>query len=258
MIDLHSHVLPDLDDGARDMPDSMAICRIAAEDGIGTIVATPHSHYGGALVDRELVLRKVEEVNERLAFRGIPIEVLPGTEARVSADFEDLVLRRKILTLNQGPYVLLELDPFGVPAGLDNLLDRMNSAGIGIVLAHPERNLAIQNRPDQVVHWVERSRPWGFLAQLSAESVTGATGYPALKTTRYLLKRCAAHVIATDAHSPFDRPSVLSSAVRAAARLVGEERAFQMVDEIPRAILQKGEFPEFRAPERAKAWWSFG
>lgn len=255
MIDLHNHLLPGIDDGAADLSESLEMCRVAAEDGIRVIVATPHSFDGDHVTSPDLITNMVGDLNEILRRQGEHLRVLPGMEIRVGPDLLELVEAGKVLPLNQGRYLLLEFQHAHVPAGFGRLVTMLKECGYGAVLGHPEKNLRIQHDPEFLPKLVDSLAAWDLIFQVSADSLAGAAGKVAYKTARLLLKSGMACVIATDAHSVDARPPILSAALAEAARIVGQERALQMVKDVPLAILRGIGFPNLREPAPPRRWW---
>ena len=256
MIDTHNHLLPAVDDGARDLEESLRMCRIAAEDGIGYIAATPHCFDGRFLTSPETVKRLVARLNEEMGSSGIPLTILSGMEVRIVPDLPELLADGQILTINNGKYVLLEFHPSQVPAGFPNLVLRLVNDGYGVILAHPEKNPDMQGSPEYLFNLLREFDPWQILVQIAADSILGHSGFRTKRTAKILLKHNLVHLIASDAHSSTTRPQRLLSAVEAAGGMVGMDRAQQMVGEIPRAVIGEAEdFPEMWEPLNPRRWW---
>lgn len=255
MIDTHNHLLPGIDDGARDIEETLKMCRMAIDDGIQIIVATPHSFDGKFLNRTDTIKSQVRDLNTRLATIGLDVTIMPGMEVRIVADLPQLLADGQILTLNEGKYILIEFHPAQVPAGLENLARDLASSGFFFVLGHPEKNSIIQSTPEYLFNLLKHFRPWELVIQVSADSLTGENGFRAQRTVTTLLKHNLAHIIATDAHSSSRRVPRLSGAVKVASRLVGRENAVKMVQEIPKAVLGAGIFPEIWEPSNPRRWW---
>ena len=254
MIDTHNHILHRLDDGPSERKESLDMARIAWEDGIRTIVATPH--FNGNFVTTPGQIRSaVEGLNNDLAAAGNGLRIVPGMEARVSADLVNDLKNGRLLPINDGTYVLLEFQAQHIPTGFENLVRRFREEGLSVVLAHPEKNLLIQRNPLYVFNLLQRFEPWHVIMQITADSLTGDSGFWAAQTARLLLKCGLAHLIATDAHSSNRRAPLLSRAKEKASSLVGEERANQMVHDIPLAILDGKDFPDPFERKQPKPWW---
>jgi protein-tyrosine phosphatase len=255
MIDIHNHLLDGMDDGPRHREQTLEMCRIAYEDGIRTIVATPHCFDGRFVHDPESIRAAVQGLNEELGTLKIRLNVLPGMEARVAGNLAQNLDDGKLLPLNGGSHVLLEFHPVHVPVGFENLVREFLNRGMRVILAHPEKNLVIQKNPSYLYKLCARFEPWSILTQITADSLTGEGGFWASRTAKILLKHGLAHLVATDAHSPDRRPPRLSSAVRKAAKIVGEEKAAHMVQGIPLAVLEGKEFPDQWEPSDTRRWW---
>ncbi|MHB1132153.1 MAG: tyrosine-protein phosphatase [Chloroflexota bacterium] len=253
MIDLHCHILPGLDDGPADADEALAMAALAVADGVRRVVATPHWPDPGApfLARRDAVLA---ELRRLLAERGSPLQLSGGGEVLLEPDLAARQAGGDLPTLGAGPYLLVEL-PFAAPA-LPNytgqVLAELQVAGLRPILAHPERCAALQRQPQQLAGLVER----GLLVQVNAASLGGGHGGQARRCAEQWLQGGLVHVLATDAHDPRERPPVLSAAVSAAARLVGEAAALALVTITPAAILAGHAVrpPEPRQP-RGRRWW---
>ena len=198
MIDLHSHILPGLDDGSRTVEDARALARRAAEDGVTAIAATPHvrSDYPTRAEEME---RGVSRLREDFLAEGIDVEVLPGGEIDLGmlASLDDDGLRRFTLA-QSGRYLLLEFPYTGWPAGLEETVYGLGLRGLLPILAHPERNREVQSKPERLAEAVRM----GALVQLTAASLDGRIGRSSQAAANKLLELGLAHVLASDAHTP--------------------------------------------------------
>jgi protein-tyrosine phosphatase len=255
MIDTHNHLLAQIDDGPSEEQETLQMCRLARDDGIATIVATPHSFDGKFVTRPEKVRALVAQLNDRLKSVDIDLNVVPGMEVRVGVDLLERLEGHEILPLNGGKHILLEFHPADIPLGFENLLQRILELGYAAILAHPEKNLAIQAAPEFVYKLLLQFKPWELLIQITADSLNGTAGFRARSCSKILLKNNLVHLIATDAHSVQNRPPNLSKAVNIAARIVGDVSALKMVNDIPRAVLMGSPFPEDWSPENPRRWW---
>jgi len=232
LIDLHTHILPGVDDGVKTMEDAVAFAKVAVADGIKTIVATPHYREGFYINPREEVLAGVAALRETLAAERIDVEVLPGAEVHVSADLVERVKSGHAPTLaDNGRTVLFELSMSQYPFELANTVYKMRLAGLQVLFAHPER---IRYFQDDVRRYEEVIR-LGAFGQLTEE----------------LSRKGLVHVIASDAHNTRGRSPVLSRAVERVGAWMGAAHAARMVDEIPRAFLE-GRDPDLPEPEEPR------
>lgn len=242
MIDLHSHILPDLDDGASTWEDSLQMARMAVADGTRIMVASPHlfQHRGINLAEvnrKEAILERINEFKQKLKTEAIDLEILPGCDFPLSFEGLQLLEQNQVLTINDGKrYLLLEFPDSSLPPATEEICFSLNSKGLIPIITHPERHLIFQEMPDKL----RRLMDLGCLVQLTGASVTGGFGRRVARAARVMLRKGYCHILASDAHSPRSRPPLLSKAVEAAATLVGQERALAMVTTIPEKII-KGE-----------------
>jgi protein-tyrosine phosphatase len=240
MIDIHSHILPGIDDGPGDLEQALEMARRAVADGIRVMVATPHlfqrkSVGPDALNEKSAILKHLERFRNRLAAEGIALEMLPGCDFPLSADALNLLAEDRVLTVNDGKrYLLLELPHFSMPPNLEDICFRLQSLGLTPILTHPERQPLIQERPDRL----ERLIALGCLAQLTASSLTGGFGRRIAKISRQLVKKGYIHLLASDAHNTRGRPPILSQAVSVLSKLIGPEQARAMVTRTPEKIIR--------------------
>jgi protein-tyrosine phosphatase len=243
LIDLHSHVLPGIDDGAATIDGSLDILRGAQADGIARIAATPHVRHDWPTMPEQME-RLVADVQRAARAGDIAVEVLPGGELDLAfADsLEDDDLHRFGLGGNPN-LLLLEFPYVGWPVGLPDLVFRLRVRGFSIVLAHPERNSEVQDRPERLRELVDA----GVWVQLTAASVDGRLGRRNAAGARALLDAELAHLIASDAHAP----AIRAIGMGAAAEAVEDAKlASWLTYEVPEALLA-GEAPPPR-PVRAK------
>jgi protein-tyrosine phosphatase len=247
LIDLHSHVLPGLDDGASDLEEALEICRAAAEDGIEVLAGTPHVRHDHPTTPQQMeaALARVQE-----AAGGI-VRVVGGGEidlAELARPAEEL--RRFGLGGNPA-YLLVETPHVGWPLDLPDRLFRLRASGVTPVLAHPERNAEVQARPELLEPVVAA----GGLTQLTAAALDGRWGPRAGDCARTLLERGLAHLIASDAHTP----EVRAVGMRRAAAALGDEALARWLTEgVPGAIVDGGPLPERPEPARRRRFRLFG
>lgn len=220
MLDMHCHILPGIDDGARTWEDSLAMARAAAAAGVTHLVATPHYMEGTYENFRAQVLERVDQLRERLAGADIPLEVFPGTEAYLSPDLPARVRAGEVMTVNDGGrHLLVELPYVEVPSWAEDVLFQLQVQGVTPVIAHPERNRDLQRNPALLARWVER----GVLAQLDAGSPAGRYGRAAREAAARFLARRLIHMAGSDAHAPhqaerFAELAAVAGGLEAAAR----------------------------------------
>ena len=255
MIDLHCHVLPGLDDGARLLEETLDMARTAVKNNIDTIVATPHTLNGFFVNNWEDVVSLTSTVQKAFDAEDIAITLYPAMEAQVCPELFDALEKGQAATINDNSrYMLLEFPPFSMPPGSMEFIFKLKLQGITPVIAHPERNLILQNDLKQLYDLVKM----GALCQLTALSVTGYLGPSVQKSSEQMIKKGLAHVIATDAHSDAERILALASAVDMAAEILQDySRAEKMVTTTPAAIIA-GEDVDVDEPVLdKKKWWVF-
>jgi len=247
VIDLHTHVLPAVDDGVETEDEALEFVRVAAADGVRVIVATPHCRDGFYLNDRARVLDGVARLRARLASEGVDVAIEPGAEVHLCPDLVERIRDGRAPTLgDNGRTLLLELSLSQYPVELQNLVFQLRLAGIDVVFAHPERIRFFQ---DDVGRYEVLVRA-GAYGQITTGSILGLFGRTAREFSTELLRKGLVHVLASDAHNVRGRPPVLGAAVAAAASLVGERRARAMVREVPAALLagREPEVPPVETP----------
>ncbi len=250
MIDLHNHLLPGIDDGAKKVEETLESLRIARRDGVRVVVATPHMKPGVYDNSRETILQRVAMVRE--AARGDEAEgvtLLPGAEVYFTADLAARARAGELMTVgDRGRHILLELPYQQVPMHVDDSIFQLRLLGITPLMAHPERVAYYLEDIERVAASVRL----GALTQVTACSLTGRFGDKARQFALAMLERNLIHVLATDSHDVRYRPPILSEAVKTAAAIVGEARALRMVQDTPQAILDgmDVEVLEAEAPRR--------
>ncbi len=275
MIDLHCHILPGLDDGPGEMEEAIRMGQLAYEDGIRTIVATPHILNGLYRNDKSLILSKVEELKDALnnsalkldsAIRNpcpsgrraqseMDLKILPGADVHLSERILQQVEKGEVVTVGDGgKFILTEFPYQSIPPQAEKILFHLLGRGLIPIISHPERNLEIMRKPGRYYEMIRM----GCLGQVTAMSLTGDFGPQIRDCAERLMKSHLVHLIATDAHSVDRRPPLLSPAVKAAEKMVGRKEAEKMVAEYPRAILQgkRPDLPDPVSPEpvRRRLW----
>lgn len=235
LIDIHSHILPNMDDGAPSWEISLKMCQKASEDGIKTIIATPHTLNGIYENNPQDIEEKVKILNQKLKENNIPLQVLPGSEVHLRDDIIEKIKKKEILTLNKNNYILLEFPTTQVPLQIEEILFRIQIMGITPILSHVERNLEFQRKPDLLANLIQK----GALAQLTAASMCGAFGPITKKFSQELLANDLIYCLASDAHSNSEtgRNPILSKAVSEASKIIGQKPALDLVQTNPQKII---------------------
>ena len=239
MIDIHVHILPGVDDGAKNWEESLKMAQMAVNDGIRVMVATPHLFKGRTLDldqlnDKEFILLCVAELRQKLSEAAIPLEIIPGCDFPLGVESLKLLDAGRALTINDANrYLLLELPDTSLPPATEEICFYLQSKGITPIITHPERHLILQEMPQKLKRLIDL----GCLVQMTGNSLTGRFGRRVKKISQQMIKLGYVHLLATDAHNPKDRPPLLSQAVTELSRLVGKDRARAMVHDLPGKII---------------------
>lgn len=197
MIDIHSHILPNVDDGASTVEDALNMAKLAVDEGITKIIATPHHRNGTFSNRKQDILKRVNEFNHLLRSKDIPLEVLPGQEPRIYGELLDDFDKGEILTLNHTNYLFVELPYNHIPKYVEQLLFEIQVNGLIPIIVHPERNTEVRENPEKLFRLVKN----GALTQVTASSLTGHFGKKIQKFSMQLIETNVTHFIASDAHN---------------------------------------------------------
>ncbi len=230
MVDIHSHILPGIDDGAKDWDTAVGLCRAAAQDGVTRIVATPHAN-DRYKYDRAGHSRLRDELQQRV---GDAIQIRLGCDFHLSVDnIKNVLADHARFVIDDTKYLLVEFPDYFPLEILVRALERIAAAGLTPVITHPERNPVLQKNAELLAEFAGA----GWPIQVTANSVTGYWGKAAEQFSRKLLESQIVHVIASDCHDLKHRTPVLSAARQRIAELAGEEVANALVDTNPAAIV---------------------
>lgn len=219
VIDMHCHIIPNIDDGAIDISTSIEMCRMAEQNGIHGIIATPHYIHGVIDNNRDIVCAKVVELNNHLREKNINVDIYPGCEAFICPELPRMVIEGKVCTLNNSQYVLVELPMESVPQYTVDVIYKLKLAGYTPIIAHPERNAIINSCPDVLFDLISR----GALSQVNASSLAGLFGKDIMEAVIILLRYKMVHLVASDAHTVGGRSPKLSIAIDKIEKLAGPE-----------------------------------
>jgi protein-tyrosine phosphatase len=249
MIDLHHHLLPGIDDGSKDLETSVAMVKMAVEDGITHIVATPHANhvYEYDRARHEALLQQVREA--------LPTEIAARVQLGLGCDFHlnvdnisDAHAHKRRYTINETEYLLVELPDFNIPPRLDEVFYAMRVDELTPILTHPERNATLQRTPERLQEWLRT----GLLVQVTAGSLTGIFGSKAKQLSWDLVRSGSAHVIASDAHDLVRRPPRMAEARNLVAKKLGADVADLLCTGNPLAIFEGKTLPSQTALEALK------
>lgn len=236
MIDIHCHILPEVDDGPKSWAIAEQMCRMAATDGTEHIIATPHAndrfHY-----DRKYLLKLLELLQQRIG---------PTPKLELGCDFhlsfenmQSALENAEPYRIGSSRYLLIEFSNFSIPQQIDDWMTQVIERGTVPIITHPERNPLLQQTPERVLDWVKL----GCAVQVTASAMTGSWGERAHHSARWLFKKEAVHVLASDGHDLVRRRPVLSEARKVVTKEFGEEIAELVSNANPGAIVRNEEPP---------------
>jgi protein-tyrosine phosphatase len=228
-VDIHSHVLYGMDDGAKTFEQSVQMLQLAASSGTTDIVATPHAN-ARYQFDPELIEQRIAEL-----IVSVPeIRVHRGCDFHLSFEnIDDALAHPEKYTINHKAYLMVEFPDMALFAHTDAILLQLLDAGMVPIITHPERNTPLQRRLDEIAQWVQS----GCYVQVTAGSITGTFGKAARACADALMKRGLVHFVASDAHDCEHRPPMLREAYDALADVWGEDHIQPLFIDNPRAVL---------------------
>ena len=240
MIDIHCHLLPGVDDGPKDLEESLAMARVAVEDGISAVVATPHFRTGVYPNTKPDILDRLKSLQEALSEYRIPLTVYPGSDLSFGGELLERLDQGEILTINGGKYFLFEFSDQSVPKAAMEIFFELRVRGYFPIVTHPERNVIIQGNIGLLRDWIRH----GALVQITASGLTGSFGGKVHECARQLLEEGLVHIMASDGHSAQWRAPVLSKGLQMATEIIGRDEARKLVIDYPALILAGGTLPE--------------
>lgn len=257
MVDIHHHLLPGLDDGAKDIETSVAMAKLAVADGITHIACTPHAN-GHYEFDPAVNAAKTEELRARLAEQQIPLILGSGCDFHLSFDNVSQAKEDPArFSINGLGYLLVEVAEYSLPPSLTETFYELQLAGLTPILTHPERNPTLQKDPARLMEWLRG----GVLIQVTADSLTGNKGKQAKKMAYDLLDKRWVHFLATDAHNTSSRPPRMHQAHNLVADKYGASYAHALCLTNPLAVFLGKQFEVEEEPhglfEEVKEpnWW---
>jgi protein-tyrosine phosphatase len=252
MIDLHSHILPGVDDGAASLAVSLDMAKRAVDDGIEVMACTPHFMPGVYDNEARDIRARVARLAHEIAAHGIGLQLVTGADAHICPDFVDGLRAGRILTLNDSRYVLFEPPHDIMPQRLGDLLHNVMMTGYVPILTHPER-----------LRWIEKNygvmrelAAAGVWMQITAGSLTGRFGKRPQYWSQRMLSEGLVSILATDAHNTSSRPPLLAEARTLAEAELGRDEARNLVVIRPRCVLEDAPVetsPMLPAPKRQAA-----
>ena len=235
-VDLHCHILPALDDGAKDMDKTKEMLKIAYEEGIRRIIATPHFFASKKSASLERIEETIREVESRMEEWGFYIKLYPGNEIYYRSEVAELLEEGKIATMAGSQYVLVEFDPMTEYSYLRDGILKLDSYGYIPILAHTERYECLFEKKERL----QRVKDHGGLIQVNASSFQGGMFDEMAKRAKYIMKNDLLDFIGTDAHSTGKRSPRMKDTASYLYKKLGNHKAEKILVHNPQAVI-KGE-----------------
>lgn len=232
MIDIHCHILPGVDDGSKNLEDSLEMARIAQSEGIKTIINTSHYSPDFDWVVGEKLLEELVNFNNTLKENNIDVEVLIGNELYYNDNLLEYIDKKEFYTLNKSKYVLIEFSPISFPKNLCDVVYELKIRGYIPILAHVERYQEVQDNPKLIQEAIKE----GALIQVNTSSVIGKGPSEANKSCDELLRQNRVHFIGTDAHGSNRRRPLIKEAYEYVSKKYGEDRANRLFLDNPSCV----------------------
>ncbi len=251
MIDLHSHILPNIDDGAKDDQAALEMAKQAVAHGIRIVAATPHY----LNLSWEFIQQKTAEFNSLLDQNQIDLEVVSGAELFVDPNIINME-KELIPTYNAtGKYALIEFPMLELPVYTDDVLFSLKVKGITPIIAHPERYRAVIENPNKVIDWIDA----GCLIQMNSGSLIGTFGKKIKQVSEIMIQNRMVHFIASDAHSTGQRGFHLNKCVETCKRLIAEKDVDKLVKINPSLVIagEPIDIPDVIRYRSRRRFWLF-
>ena len=244
MVDIHCHILPALDDGAKSLDESVKMAEMAISEGITHVVGTPHAD-GNFRFDFDLVQKRRGELQARVGER---LQLATGCDFHLNLEnLRNIRADPSKYSLNQKRYLLVEFADFAIPPSAEEALHQLQLLGLSLIVTHPERNPLIRAQPQRLRRWVEQ----GCYVQLTAQSLLGKWGESAQKKAEEWLDQQIVHFFASDAHNTAQRPLRLREAYDIVAERWGETLAQSLFRDNPHAAFEGRDLPYQPQPPSA-------
>ena len=253
MIDLHVHILPGLDDGARSIEDAVEMAELALESGVDTIVATPHSNQEGRFenYNTPVLTDAYENFCRVLKAEHLPLKILLGMEIFASEKMGREIQAERLIGLNRSDYFLVEF-PFNAEIWwMGEMLEEILEQGKIPLIAHPERYYGVQEYPALVWEWLKL----GCYTQVNKGSLFGKFGRHEQRTAETLLQNDLVTCVASDAHRPYMRTTYMGDVRDYLEEWLGEEHAYRLLEGNPEIIINHGKVPGHGVMPERKRWF---
>lgn len=236
MVDIHCHILPALDDGAKSLDESVEMAEMAIADGITHVVATPHAS-SEFRFDFDLVQKRCGELQARLGDR---LKLATGCDFHLNMEnLQDIRSNPAKYSINQKRYLLVEFADFAIPPTADVTLHELQLLGLSPIITHPERNALLRSQPQRLLGWLRQ----GCCVQVTAQSLLGKWGESAKKQVEEWLGQKIVHFFASDAHNTTQRPLRLTEAYEVVVARWGESLAQSLFRDNPLAAFEGRDLP---------------
>lgn len=251
MIDIHSHIIPGVDDGSRSIEETMNLLKEAEKAGVKKIVFTPHYYKEMYEVSSKINSTMLEKIKECIELQNINVEVFLGNEIFILRDVMELIKENTVSSINSGKYVLIELPMQRKPDNLDNIILDIISKGYLPIIAHPERYIYVQKNPNMLIDYINK----GVLFQSNIASFVGYYGSGALKTVKKLLKNNMVHFLASDVHYENTIYKSFDKIKKEILENISIEKFNELTEENPQKVLD-GSKIEIENPIKIKTFFN--
>lgn len=234
MIDIHCHILPNVDDGSESLEESIEMAKIAESEGITRIVNTSHCHFDFKYKKGNELKLELEKFNQALKEENINIEVLLGNELYYTRDLIERFNELDFFSMNNSKYILMEFSPINFPKNIEDVIYEIKIRGYIPIIAHAERYKQVQEDVNIVLDCIKE----GALIQVNASSILGKNGEKAEDTSKKLLDNNMVHFVATDAHSSNRRRPLIKDSYNYILKNYGKEVSEKLFIENPTAVIE--------------------
>ncbi|QJX64163.1 tyrosine protein phosphatase [Niallia circulans] len=248
MIDIHCHILPGVDDGPKILEESLNMAKLAVQEGIKTIIATPHHKNNQYNNLKSKISLSVNDLNTALKQENIPLKILPGQEVRIYGEVIEDFYKEEILTLNFSRYLFIEFPSSSVPRYAERLLYELQTEGIIPIIVHPERNKELQEKPHLIYNLVKN----GALTQITASSLVGYFGKSVKKFSEQLIENNLTHFVASDAHNINNRSFKMKEVFNLIHNEFGSDYVDLFLENSERLIINENIIKEIPIPFKRK------
>ena len=234
MIDIHCHILPNVDDGSESLEESIEMAKIAESEGITKIVNTSHCHFDFKYKKGNELKLELEKFNQALKEENINIEVILGNELYYTSDLIERFDELDFFSMNNSKYILMEFSPINFPKNIEDVIYEIKIRGYIPIIAHAERYKQVQEDVNIVLDCIKE----GALIQVNASSILGKNGEKAEDTSKKLLDNNMVHFVATDAHSSNRRRPLIKDSYNYILKNYGKEVSEKLFIENPTAVIE--------------------